>query len=114
LILSGITLLFTLTSYPQADTLPGDAERQADSILDQFFKDRNVNPESEYGVDSAKLEDAESKYMDNFLQMERDKDKERLHKRILQVAIGLALLMTLFLGFRRKRLIRRDNRPPHM
>jgi hypothetical protein len=113
LLLLNLLLLLSLKSFPQDDAPPSEADRKADSILDEFFKRRDNNPSAEYGVDSAKLEEAESKYMDNFLQMERDQKKELLHKRILQVSIGLALLAILMIGFGRRRVINRDNRSPH-
>jgi hypothetical protein len=113
LLLSGLVLLLSLESFPQDDAQQSDAERKADSILNEFFKNKDNNPGTEYGIDSAKLEQAESKYMDSFLKMERDEKKERLHKRILQVSIGLALLAILFIGFRRRRVINQDNRSPH-
>jgi len=110
LLLLGLLLSLSLLSFPQDDTQPTDADRKADSILNEFFKNRDINPGSENNIDSARLEQAESKYMDSFLQLERDRKKELLHKRILQIIIGLALLSVLFIGFRRRGVFNRDNR----
>jgi hypothetical protein len=107
-------LLLSLLSFPQDDVPPSDADRQADSILNEFFQNRDNNSLTEQGIDSAKLEEAEERYMDNFLRWERDEKKEKLYKRILQVVIGLLFLIVLFIVLRRKRVIRRDNRPPGM
>ena len=114
LLLSCLLLLLSLLTFPQGDAPQTDADRKADSILDEFFKNRDVNAMTEEGIDSVKLEQADSKYMDAFLQMERDREKELLHKRILQVTIGLAFLSMLFIGIRRSRVRRRDNRSPRM
>ena len=114
LLLLSLLSLLSLASFPQDDASQTDADRKADSILNEFFKNRDANPASENGIDSAKLEQAESKYMDSFLKMERDPKKELLHKRILQFTIGAALLAIFFIGARRGRLLNRDNRPPRI
>ena len=107
-------LLSYLSSYPQ-DEPPTEADRKADSILNEFFRNQNVNPESGDGIDSSRMEQAESKYMDNFLGMERDPKKELIHKRILQITIGVALLTVFLIGFRkRRRLNNRDRHPSRM
>ena len=113
-LLLSLLLLTSLHSFPQDDGPETDADRKADSILNEFFKNKDVTPGSEYGIDSLRLEQAESKYMDNFLKIERDKEKELLYKRMLQITMGLALLLILFIGFRRSRMVKRDNRPPGM
>lgn len=110
-----ILLLFlSLPGYPQDDAEQTDADKQADSILNEYFKKGDANALTNEGIDSTKLEQAESKYMDNFLRMERDEKKELLQKRILQFTIGLAFLAVLFISFGRKRMVRRDDRPPGM
>jgi len=99
-------LLFTLISistFSQEDALQTDAERQADSIMRSFINEKGTDPRFVEGIDSARLEQAENDYMDNFLKLERDPKKELLHKRILQGVIGVALLSGLFIVFRRKK-----------
>lgn len=114
LLLPVLLLFLSIPGYPQDDAEQTDADKQADSILNEYFKSGDANALTKEGIDSAKLEQAESKYMDNFLRMERDEKKELLQKRILQVTIGLVFLAVLFMGVRRNRIVRRDNRPPGM
>lgn len=62
------------------------------------------------GIDSARLEEAENDYMNDFLNLERDPKKELLHKRILQVILGLALTTILFIGLRSRNRQNRSDR----
>jgi hypothetical protein len=96
------SVLLSVCLYAQEEPVKTDAEIQADSLLNNFFNNMEGDPRFIEGIDSARLEKAENDYMDDFLQLERDPEKELLHKRILQVTIGLALLTILFIGFRRR------------
>jgi hypothetical protein len=95
-------LLLSVYSFAQDDPVKTDAEIQADSLLNNFFNNKEGDPRFVEGIDSARLEQAENDYMENFLKLERDPQKELLHKRILQGIIGVALLTILFIGFRRR------------
>ena len=106
LILS-LLLLLSLQGFPQDDVPTSEADRKADSILNEFFQNRDDNALTEQGIDSAKLEEAEERYLDNFLGWERDEKKEKVYKRILQVVIGLLFLIVLFIVSRRKRIIKK-------
>jgi len=101
LILSA-SLLLCNCSFAQEEPEKTDSERQADSLLDKFFKEKEEDPRFTEGIDSARLEQADNDHMDDFLELERDPKRELLHKRTLQVIIGIALLTIFFIGFRRR------------
>jgi hypothetical protein len=111
LILTASLLLYNC-SFAQ-DEPKTDSERQADSLLNKFFNEREGDPRFIEGIDSARLEQADKDHMDDFLKMERDPQREKINKIILQVIIGLALASIFFIGFRGKsRQNRGDRYPP--
>ena len=97
------SLVISTATYGQNDIGQTDAERQADSLLRNFLNEKGTDPRFEEGVDTARLRQAEDDYMKNFLKLERDPKKELLHKRVLQISIGLTLLTGLFIIYRRRR-----------
>ena len=107
-------VIFSLPCFPQDEPAPSDADRQADSILKDYFQYRDINPENVPGIDSARLEEAEEEFMKDYLKLERHAGREKVQKRILQVTIGLFFLIALIIGLRRRIVVRRDNRPPGM
>jgi hypothetical protein len=103
-------LILSTPAYCQDDAVKPDVERQADSILKQFFNESGADPRFEEGIDSARLEEAENDYMANFIKLQRDPKKELLRKRLLQGFIGLVLLIGLIVVLRKKnRKYRGDN-----
>jgi hypothetical protein len=108
LILSA-SLLLCNCSFAQ-DEPKTDSERQADSLLNKFFNDQEGDPRFTEGIDSARLEKADNDHMDDFLELERDLQKERVHKITLQVIIGLAMVSILFIVFRSNRRKNRRDR----
>jgi hypothetical protein len=95
-------LILSTPAYCQDGDVKPDAERQADSILQKFLNEGGSDPRFVEGIDSARLEEAESDYMDNFIKLQRDPKKELLWKRLLQGFIGLVLLISLIVLLRKK------------
>ena len=87
----------------QEETLPSQAEKTADSILNEFRNSDKNTSDTASTYDQEKLAAAEEKYMDNFLQSEKNKEDVKKYKTYLQVIIGIVFLLIFFITVRNNR-----------
>ncbi len=87
-----LLLLSSFHLYAQDDEIKTEAEKTADSILNQFKNSDEKNFEAESKEEQEKLIAAEEKYMDEFLKLERDEASSKKFKTYLQLFIGLVFL----------------------
>ncbi len=99
-------LLCSVNLNAQDNEIKTEAEKSADSILNQFKNSEDKNFEAEPKEEQEKLIAAEEKYMDEFLKVERDNATSKRFKTYLQFFIGVAFLfffiMALKIGRRKK------------
>jgi hypothetical protein len=89
--------------FAQDESLKTEAQKKADSIFLNYIRERNATPATDETVDTNLLEQAEREYMDRFVGFQKDSEKELVHKRIIQITLGLALSVILIMGFRKRK-----------
>jgi len=95
-----LSLLFSGRLQAQEDPTPSQAEKMADSILNQFKTGDDKDFNSVSKEEQEKLIAAEDKHMNEFLMLERDKEDTKKFKTYLQITIGSFFLLLFIIVYR--------------
>lgn len=96
-------LLYSVHLNAQENEIKKEAEKSADSILNQFKDSEEKIFEAEPKEEQEKLIAAEEKYMDEFLKVERDNVYSRKFKTYLQIFIGVVFLFFFLMALKNGR-----------
>jgi hypothetical protein len=100
-----LILFLLIPGQPQAQEMPdsSQAEKMADSILNEFKNQNSEDFNLATEEDKEKLIAAEEKYMNGFLQSERDREEAKKFKIYLQVLVGSVFLIGTIIVLRNNR-----------
>ena len=107
-----LSLLFSAQLYAQEELPPSESEKMADSILNRFKNNDTNYIDITSEEDQEKLIAADEKHMDEFLMVDKEKDRElaRKLKTYLQVLMGSVLVITTIIVLRKNRKRRVERR----
>jgi hypothetical protein len=98
-----VFLLFSVQLPAQEEIPPSPSEKMADSILKRFNNTDTGDIDMTSEEDREKLIAAEEKYMNEFLQLERDREETKKFKLYLQALVGFVFLAGTIIVLRNNR-----------
>ena len=105
-----LSFLFSAQLHAQEETPPSETEKMADSILNRFKNTDTTEIDLTSEEDQEKLIAADEKHMDEFLMVNKERDREaaKKFKTYLQVLIGsvFVILSIVILRNNRKKKVR--------